>query len=233
MELFVDACDYGWGATLAQRISENGPRRLVCCFSKSFSRTEQAWSTFERELCGLKDAMRAVEHLSKGFPLIVYTDHKNNLFTDTLVGGKRIQKKLVRWSLEVDEMTSKVTRVWLKGEDNILGDAPSRNPKGRDAARDAAPPCGPVHRIVEWMFAKPDTEEEQHERTRFLGEIDQGEPDPRETAGDRPEQKPVGRSLPDIIAEKTKVVEEKEETNPTPFSPAVECNQVSGNSLPE
>ena len=53
LELFVDACDYGWGATLAQRTSENGPHRPICCFSKSFSRTEQAWSTFEREFCGL------------------------------------------------------------------------------------------------------------------------------------------------------------------------------------
>ena len=87
----------------------------------------------------------------------------------------------------MDEMTSKVKRVWLKGEDNILGDAPSRNPKGRDAAREAVPPCGPVHRIVEWMFAIPDSEEERQQRDRFLREMDKGEPDPKETAGDRPE----------------------------------------------
>ena len=46
----------------------------IACFSKSFTATEQAWSTFERELCGLKESMLAVDHLVKGFPLTVYTD---------------------------------------------------------------------------------------------------------------------------------------------------------------
>ena len=51
----------------------------------------------------------------------------------------------------------------------------------------AVPPCGPVHRVVEWMFANPDTEEERQQRDRFLREMDRGEPDPKETAGERPD----------------------------------------------
>ena len=62
-----------------------------------------------------------MEHLVKGFPLTVYTDHKNNIFTDSLYANKRLARKLLRWTLEIEEMGLKITRVWIKGTDNILG----------------------------------------------------------------------------------------------------------------
>ena len=132
LELFVDACDYGWGCTLAQRQRKGGAPKPIACYSKSFNPTEQAWSTFERELCGLKESLLYVDHLVKGFPLVVYTDHKANLFTSSLLANKRMQKKLLRWSLEVEEMSKNVQRIWIKGSENIIGDAPSRNPEDRD-----------------------------------------------------------------------------------------------------
>ena len=76
LELYVDACEYGWGCTLAQRMSREGAPKPIATYSKSFSPTEQAWSTFERELDGLKESLIAVDNLVRGFPLIVYTDHK-------------------------------------------------------------------------------------------------------------------------------------------------------------
>ena len=158
LQLFVDACDYGWGCTLAQPTEKGGTPAPIAIFSKSFNPTEQAWSTFEREFCGIRDALKATEHLTKGFPVVLYTDHKNNLFTDSLVGGKKIQKKLVRWSLEVDEMASKVTRVWLKGEDNILGDAPSRNVKDRVKIQYCNVPGSPTKKCIEAMFKGPITD---------------------------------------------------------------------------
>ena len=78
LELFVDACEYGWGCTLAQRMQKGGAPKPIACFSNSFSPTEQAWSTFERELCGMKESLAAVANMTKGFPMIVYTDHNKN-----------------------------------------------------------------------------------------------------------------------------------------------------------
>ncbi|MCS5674156.1 MAG: Ty3/Gypsy family RNase HI domain-containing protein, partial [Acidimicrobiales bacterium] len=182
LELYVDACDIGWGCTLAQRPSATkGPDgkltqasapRPIAIYSKSYNETEQAWSTFERELCGLKESLAAVEHLVKGFPLTVYTDHKNNIFTDSLYANKRLARKLLRWTLEIEEMGLKITRVWIKGTDNILGDAPSRNPRDRDAVLDLRVPAGPVKRIIRAMFHNPEVlDEEVSQRETFLEDL--------------------------------------------------------------
>ncbi len=191
LELYVDACEYGWGCTLAQRERPDGAPRPIACFSKSFSPTEQAWSTFERELCGLKDSLIAVDPMTRGFPLVVLTDHKNNLFTQSLLGNRRMQKKLLRWSLELEDLCTRVTRVWIKGTDNVLGDAPSRNPKDRDAVKDLPVPAGPVKRVVRAMFEAPmELESECSELSRFLGQLESADPDAKLTAGDREQSQP-------------------------------------------
>ena len=100
IELYVDASDIAWAATLCQRPGKGQGPRPVAVVGRSFSSTEQGWSTFERELCGLREALSATHHLTKGFVVIVYTDHRNNLFTSSLFANKRINKKLLRWSLE-------------------------------------------------------------------------------------------------------------------------------------
>ena len=128
-ELYVDASDFAWGCCLAQRACKGGAPRPIAVFSRSFTSTDRAWSTFERELYGERESLAAVDHLTKGYQMVVLTDHKNNLFTGALLANKRINKKLLRWSLNVEEYGERIQRVWLKGTDNVLGDAPSRNPR--------------------------------------------------------------------------------------------------------
>ena len=77
-ELYIDCSDYAWGAVLAQRAVKGGSPRPIAFFSRSLSQTEQAWSTFERELYGLREGLAAAEPYTKGFRIIVLTDHKNN-----------------------------------------------------------------------------------------------------------------------------------------------------------
>ena len=112
--------------------------------------------------------------------MIVYTDHRNNIFTDSLFANKRISKKLLRWALDLEDLGSRVVRVWLRGEDNILGDAPSRNPEDRDVLHTLRVPGGPVRRVIEQMFTAPSSAEEQAQMDRFLEEID-GKDCPKET----------------------------------------------------
>ena len=78
-----------------------GPRPAAC-FNKSFTQTEKAWSAFERELYALREGLAAVEHLAKGFRLHVMMDHKNSIFTNSRLGNKRVNKKLLLWALEIE-----------------------------------------------------------------------------------------------------------------------------------
>jgi hypothetical protein len=49
IELYIDASDYAWAVTVAQRPSPSKAPRPVAVYNRSFTTTEQAWSTFERE----------------------------------------------------------------------------------------------------------------------------------------------------------------------------------------
>ncbi|MEO2123515.1 MAG: RNase H-like domain-containing protein, partial [bacterium] len=197
LELYVDASDLGWGCTLAQRRSPKEAPRPIAVYNGSFNETERAWHTFERELCGMRNALSATEHLTKGFTVTLYTDHKNNLFTGAMLGNKRINKKLLRWSMECEEygVGSRIRREWVKGIDNVLGDGPSRNPPDRDAVRSLPVPCGPVCRIIKLMFTNPEAlDREVSELSAMLDSLDEADPDP--TAGNkRPAHKPT---LPSI-----------------------------------
>ena len=72
-----------------------GAPRPIAVFSKSLTSTEQAWSAFERELYGIREALALSEPYIKGFQTVL-TDHKNNLFTGSLLSNRRVNNKLLR-----------------------------------------------------------------------------------------------------------------------------------------
>ena len=79
----------------------------------------------------------------------------------------------MRCALEIEELGTLVQRVWLAGHDNVLGDAPSRNPADRDLIKTLPIPAGPVKRVVRAMFEKPlELQEEIHHLSRFLNEME-------------------------------------------------------------
>ena len=185
-EIYIDASEYAWGCVLSQRMAPGGAPRPIAIFSRSFNETEQAWSAFERELYGLREGLAACEPYTKGFKVIVLTDHKNNLFTGSLLANRRVNKKLLRWAIDLEELGDKVQRVWIRGVDNILGDPPSRNPSDRDVCRRLKVPAGPVRRIIQKMFEAPmEMDEEIAAMHTFLDGLDDAEEHPRskKTAG--------------------------------------------------
>ena len=105
--------------------------------------------------------MAATEPYTKGFEVLVLMDHKNNLFTNSLLGSRRVSKKLLRWSLDLEEYGTRLVRQWIRGADNILADSPSRNPEDRDAAKALVVPGGPIKNIIEKMFRAPDALEQE------------------------------------------------------------------------
>ena len=75
------------------------------------------------------------------------------MFTRNLKGNRRINKKILRWSLDIEEYGDRVKLHWIKGTDNVMSDTVSRNPVDRDKAREQAMPGGPVKTIMRNMFA--------------------------------------------------------------------------------
>ena len=142
-ELWVDASEYAWGCVLAQRGTPGGVPRPIAAYGRPFSSTESAWSAWGRELFAFRDSLAATDHLQKGFLVTAFTDHRNNLFTGNMKGNKRVNKKILRWSLDSEEYGDRINLRWVKGVDNVLADAISRNPKDRGEARERRMPGGP------------------------------------------------------------------------------------------
>ena len=81
---------------------------------------------------------------SSKFPVTVLTDHKNCLFTDSLLSNRRVNKKLLRWAIDIEEWGDSIRRVWIIGKDHVLADPLSRNPHDRDICKNFAVPAGPA-----------------------------------------------------------------------------------------
>ena len=90
----------------------------------------------------------------KSFKVFLYTDHKNNTFRSKVQPTRRVTKKLLKMCIELEPLG--IERVYIAGEDNILGDAPSRAPADREVARNLAVPLAPIKETIHRMFWAPD-----------------------------------------------------------------------------
>lgn len=70
----TDASNTCMGAVLQQRVK--GKWIPLGYFSKKFSPTEQKYSTYDRELLAIFQAIKYFRKLFEGRPLTVFTDHK-------------------------------------------------------------------------------------------------------------------------------------------------------------
>ncbi len=115
--LETDASDYGIGAYLYQKDRE-GNHRPIAFMSKALNPTERRWSTVEKEQYAIFRAFKEFEHLVRGFPLIVRTDHKN------LVNIKDTHGKIARWRMALDTFQYRIE--YVEGKDNAVADNLSR-----------------------------------------------------------------------------------------------------------
>ena len=154
LEIFIDASDFGWCATLTQRLVPHGTPKIIAIIAKGFSDVQQRWSAMERELYALWQGVVGHERLIKGFKTFCYIDHKNNLFSEAQLDNRRRSKKMSNWALELQGFD--IVRVWIRGEANILSDAPSRAPWENALARHLPIPDMPVRDLVRKMYRDPD-----------------------------------------------------------------------------
>ena len=157
LEMFVDASDYGWAATLTQRPSPHAAPKIVAIVAKGFTDVQQRWSAMERELYALWQGVVSMERFVRGFRLYCYIDHKNNIFTEAQLDNRRRSKKMSNWALELQQFD--LVRVWIRGEANILGDAPSRAPWEHLLAQHLPIPDLPVRDLVNRLYRDPESVE--------------------------------------------------------------------------
>ena len=152
--MFFDASDYGWAAVLCQRLEAHGAPTMLSIIAKGFDPVMLRWSAMERELYARWQGVVGFEKHIKGFLTLCYMDHKNNMFKESALENRRIRKTLTNWALELQQFN--IVRIRIRGEANILADAPSRAPLEIALAKHAPVPNDPVHHIIEQMYTEPE-----------------------------------------------------------------------------
>ena len=176
-EMFIDASDFAWAAVLTQRLEPHGAPKIISIKAKSFDPTQQRWSAMERELYALWQGVVQHEPLIKGFKTYCYIDHKNNIFSEAQLDNRRRSKKMSNWALELQQFD--VVRVWIRGEANVLSDAPSRAPWDSELVKHLSVPCDrPLRDLISMMFTAPKEFEELVEtrNDEVLGKDQQWQP---------------------------------------------------------
>ena len=118
----------------------------------------------ERELYALWQGVVGHERLIKGFKCYCYIDHKNNIFSDAQLDNRRRSKKMSNWALELQQFN--IDRIWIRGEANILADAPSRAPWEEKLAQFLPIPDMPVRELVIKMYQNPEALDDLVSRRR-------------------------------------------------------------------
>ena len=115
--LHTDACKYGLGGYLFQMVGE--VERPISFYSRSLKGAELNWSTIEQECFGIVCAVREFDHLLRGRPFTIRTDHANLVLMNISQA-----KKVIRWKMELMEYDFEIEHI--AGVDNIVADAISR-----------------------------------------------------------------------------------------------------------
>ena len=115
--LHTDACKYGLGGYLFQVVG--GIERPISFYSKSLRGAELNWSTIEQECYGIICAVREFDHLLRGRPFTIRTDHANLVLMNISQA-----KKVIRWKMELMEYDFDIEHI--AGVDNVVADVISR-----------------------------------------------------------------------------------------------------------
>ena len=119
--LMADASDTAVGAVLQQHIKDTW--HPIAFFSKKMTPAETRYSTFDRELLAVYQAIKHFRHFLEGRPFHVLTDHKPLTFALN-TRSDRYSPRQARHLGYISQFTSNIRHV--KGMDNVVADALSR-----------------------------------------------------------------------------------------------------------
>lgn len=140
----TDASGKAIGSVLMQENGQGGVN-IVSTASRVLKPVEQRYTTCEKELLAIVDALQRFKVHIYGRKVILNTDNKALTFLNRCV---ITSNRVARWMMEVQEVDIEIRHI--KGVDNYLADILSRSPSGLTDAetRDlACPDQIKVHRI--------------------------------------------------------------------------------------
>lgn len=119
LELFVDASGTGAGACLVQK--QEGSYRVIAYASMSFSSTQTAYSTIERELTAIRWGIQVFRCFLYGVHFTLFTDHKPLIYLHNM---SPYNSRLMRTLEELGEYDFDIK--YRPGQDNQAADFLSR-----------------------------------------------------------------------------------------------------------
>lgn len=122
-ELWTDASATAIGGAVMQR-DARGNLRPVAYYSRRLSPSEEKYSTYQRELLGIRDCLLAFRFYLVGLPFVCKTDHCS---LQWLTEQSEMSPLQSRWYTVFLEYQIKEIQ-YVKGEKNALADALSRHP---------------------------------------------------------------------------------------------------------
>lgn len=101
LTLHVDASNFAIGAVLHQ--ANNDELEPLCFYSKKMTETQKRYSTYDRELLAIYQAIKHNKYMIEGQEYKIYTDHKPLIFAFKQKTDKTSDRQLRHWSL-VDQL---------------------------------------------------------------------------------------------------------------------------------
>lgn len=121
LTLHVDASNFAIGAVLHQLSDEI--YEPLCFYSKKMTPTQKNYSTYDRELLAIYQAIKYNKHSIEGRECIIFTDHKPITYAFTQKPEKSSPRQL-RHLDYIGQFTTDIR--YIKGKENITADMLSR-----------------------------------------------------------------------------------------------------------
>ncbi|GBN05290.1 Transposon Ty3-G Gag-Pol polyprotein [Araneus ventricosus] len=118
LSLWVDASDVAIGGTLSQ-LSE-GKWEPIAFFSMKLNKSQQKWSTYDRELFSIYSAIKKFKHMFEGREFQIYTDQKPLIYAFKQNPDKCSPRQLRHLDF-ISQYSTDIRHV--QGSQNIVADA--------------------------------------------------------------------------------------------------------------
>lgn len=111
-EIHTDASKHQQGVVISQK------GHLIFFVSKKPNKAQMNYTTTEKELLAIVEALKEFRNILLGQTIVVYTDHKHLTFKNFNT------QRLVHWRMVIEDLGPEL--IYIKGNDNVVADAMSR-----------------------------------------------------------------------------------------------------------